>query len=100
MLRAAGYPGPVDRVINAHPFFDASVPAEKAGGLIAHKVTGVREVLKNPGQRLVVTENCWPRQGNANGRVVPGRKKHRVTVSLIVDVYGEPRGSDSVYGVC
>ena len=108
MLRALGYEGPVVTVdtflavernpalcdesdycaINAHAFFDADTPAERAGDFVARKVADVREVLRDPGKRVVVTETGWPWQGNANGLAVPGRENQRVAIRSILDVWG------------
>lgn len=109
MLRAQGYAGPVVTVdtffavernpelcdasdycaINVHAFFDADTAAERAGDFVARKVADVREVLRDSGKRVVVTETGWPWQGNANGLAVPGRENQRVAVRSILDVWGK-----------
>ncbi|KAK4203591.1 cell wall glucanase [Triangularia verruculosa] len=107
MLRSAGYAGPVVTVdtfvaverhpelcdesdycaINCHPFFDGYTPADKAGGFVGRKVRDVKEVLRDQGKRIVVTEAGWPWQGGANNRAVPGREEQRRAVKSIREVW-------------
>lgn len=107
-LRSAGFHGPVVTVdtfiavlrnpwlcdvsdfcaVNIHPFFDPNTPAPAAGKFVYNQVAAVRNVLKNPNQRIVVTETGWPWQGCANGDAVPGKENQRAAITSIKTVFG------------
>lgn len=107
-LRSAGFQGPVVTVdtfiavlrnpwlcdysdfcaMNIHPFFDPNTPAAAAGNFVYNQVAAVRNVLKNPSQRIVVTETGWPWQGCANGKAVPGKTNQRAAIQSIKTVFG------------
>lgn len=107
-LRSAGFYGPVVTVdtvlavlrnpwlcdysdfcaVNIHPFFDPSTPATAAGDYVRNQMAAVRKVLRNPSQRIVVTETGWPWQGCANGAAVPGKQNQRTAIASIKTVFG------------
>lgn len=115
-LRSTGFQGPVvtvDTVIavlrnpglcdysdfcamNIHPFFDPNTPATAAGTFVYNQVAAVRNVLKDPNQRIVVTETGWPWQGWANGEAVPGEDNQRAAIESIKTVFGAAHADNLV----
>ncbi|MCJ1477582.1 hypothetical protein MMC13_006255 [Lambiella insularis] len=107
-LVAAGYTGPVTTAeppatlreyaaalcpvvdvlaANIHPFFDPDTAPAQAGTFVAQQLAELERSCPG-GKKALCTETGWPRQGQPNGRAVPGVEEQRVAVAALVRAVG------------
>jgi exo-beta-1,3-glucanase (GH17 family) len=107
LLRAAGYNGPVVTcdtlvatlanpslcdnadycAVNSHPFFDPNTEASQAGNFLTAQLGGLKNVLANRAQDIVITETGWPSKGDANGAAVPSTSNQATAIAAIKSAF-------------
>ncbi|KND90893.1 putative family 17 glucosidase SCW4 [Tolypocladium ophioglossoides CBS 100239] len=110
-LRAAGYSGPVVAVdtfvaaqahpelceqsdycaINAHAFFDGTVPAAESGRWLQNTISRVKSAL-SVHKKVVVTETGWPMKGEKNGMAVPSLQNQKSALDSIKKEFANTPG--------
>lgn len=70
--------------VNAHPYFDVTATADKAGEWVLGKTQELWAACGGKKQ-VVVTESGWPSEGQTNGLAVPSKSNQATAIASIVE---------------